>query len=201
MQFSMDGRKFLTLACAGLFLGASPSRAAVVEVSAMYASSKSQFDDYKGEQRRWTGSVEFKFTQVSSIQLEYTDSFSEYSTMTNIGTNIVNLTPFITTYQDKIYSVNWVQNLVPAKWIVQPYFVVGGGKVARKVTQRRPEVSGDQPQTARQNSTTGTAGLGLRIFLLQNMALKTEFKSYVPDFRFSKWKENQMLSVGLSWLF
>jgi opacity protein-like surface antigen len=199
MQFSMDGRKSLILLCAGLFLGASPVRAAVVEVSAMYAYSKSEFEDYKGVQRRYTGSVEFKFTQVSSIQLEYTNSSSEYRTQTDIGTNMVYLTPLVTTYNDKIYSVNWVQNLVPAKWIVQPYLVLGGGKVARKVTQTRPELGKSQTDT--QNSTTGTAGAGLRIFLLQNMALKTEFKSYVPDFRFSRWKENQMLSVGLSWLF
>lgn len=195
----MDGRKFLTLLCAGLFLGASPVRAAVVEVSAMYASSKSQFDDYKGTQRRYTGSIEFKFTQVSSIQFEYTDSFSENQTKTDIGTNLVHLTPMITTYSDKIYSVNWVQNLVPAKWILQPYIVFGGGKVARKASQSIPEIN--KTVSDKQSSTTGTAGAGLRIFLLQNMALKTEFKSYVPDFKFKKWKENQMLSVGLSWLF
>jgi hypothetical protein len=197
----MDGKKLLSLSFAAIFFAAAPAHAAVVELSALYAYSKSQFDEYKSEQRRYTGSIEFKFTQVSSIQLEYTDSYSENTGLTTIGSMVLERTPLLTTYRDKIYGVNWVQNLVPAKWIVQPYFVVGGGKVFRKASQTRPLVANDPTITDSQNSTTGTLGLGLRIFLLQNMALKTEFKSYVPDFKIKKWKDNQMLSVGLSWLF
>jgi hypothetical protein len=41
----------------------------------------------------------------------------------------------------------------------------------------------------------------LRLFLTKNMAIKSEFKTYVPNFHYKQWKENQNTSFGLSWLF
>ncbi len=49
--------------------------------------------------------------------------------------------------------------------------------------------------------TSGTGGVGLRLFLTKSLAFKAEMKTYVPNFQFSKWKENQMTSFGLSWMF
>lgn len=197
----MDGKKTLLSLAALALLTAAPARAAVIEISGMAAYGKSNLGDgYTTLQRRYSGSVEFKFTSVSAIQFEYMDSMSKYTSPVNVGTLIPKLSEQVTVYRDRVYSFNWVQNLVPSTWIIQPYIVFGGGKLKRKVKQEQPEFAKVLVDDT-QSSTSGTAGAGLRIFFLKNMALKAEIKTYVPDFKFSQWKDNQMLSAGLSWLF
>ncbi|MCO5144216.1 MAG: hypothetical protein M9962_14095 [Oligoflexia bacterium] len=182
------------------FIWAIDSRAAVIEISAMLAYGKSDFSDgYKSVQRRYTGSIDFKFTPVSALQFEYTDSRTKVSYLTNVGTLLPYYTREAVTIEDKIYSFNWVQNLVSSKWVVQPYLVFGGGKMIRKYRKEYPEFG--LSEQASQNVVTGVGGAGLRVFLTKNMAVKGEMKTYVPDFHFKKWKENQMMSVGVSWLF
>ncbi len=196
----MDGKiiRFFLLCLA--LSAARDSHAAVIEVSGMIAYSKADFaDGYKSMQRRYTSSVNFKFTSVSALEFEYTDSVTKVSYPTNVGTLLPYYTTEAITYKDKIYSFNWVQNLVSSKWILQPYLVVGGGRMTRKYSKEYPEFNLGERVT--QNVTTGVGGAGLRLFLTRNMAVKGEVKTYVPDFRFSKWKENQMFSAGLSWLF
>lgn len=196
----MDGKKTVLL-LAALFFVAAPARAARVEISGMAAYGKNNMGDgYTTLQRRYSGSVEFKFTSVSAIQFEYMDSMSKYTSPVNVGTLLPKMTEQLTVYRDRVYSFNWVQNLVPSDWIIQPYVVFGGGKLKRKVRQEQPEFAKVLVDDT-QSSTSGTAGAGLRIFFLKNMALKAELKTYVPDFKFSKWKDNQMLSAGLSFLF
>jgi hypothetical protein len=201
MRISMEGKVALLIGLLSLF-GGIESRAATVELSGLVAFGKADFEDgYKSDQRRYTGSIDFKFTSVSALQLEYTDSYTEVSYPINLSSMLIipRKTTQTISYRDKIYSFNWVQNLVPSKWIVQPYFVVGGGKMQRKVDKAIPELGIAESDT--QNVTTGTGGVGLRIFLTRSMAVKGEIKTYVPKFQFSKWKENQLLSVGLSWVF
>jgi len=194
----MDGRVFRIFLLI-LFLPITAD-AAAVEISGMLAYSKADFaDGYKSVQRRYTASIDFKFTSVSALQFEYTDSVTKVSYLTNVGSLLSYYTQEAITYRDKIYSFNWVQNLVPSKWILQPYFLIGGGRLVRRYSKEYPEFGLSTVVT--QNKVTGVGGLGLRLFLTKKMAIKSEIKTYVPDFRFSKWKENQMLSVGLSWLF
>lgn len=196
----MEGKLVRLLTILSLFLFASPAYSAVIEVSGMVAYAKADFaDGYKSVQRRYTTSLDFKFTAVSALQFEYTDSTTKVSYPTNVGTLLPYFTTEAITYKDKIYSFNWVQNLVSAKWILQPYVVFGGGRMTRKYSKEYPEFGLSEQVT--QNVTTGVGGAGLRLFLTRNMAVKGEMKTYVPDFRFSKWKENQLLSVGISWLF
>jgi hypothetical protein len=197
----MDGRttRFLLLLLAG-FLVSAHAYAAQVELSGMVAYSKSNFNDgYDSMQRRYTGSISFKFTAVSAIELEYSDSISKTSYLTNVGSQLPYYTRVAYTYRDKVYSVNWVQNLVPSKWIIQPYVLVGYGRMQRKASEAYPEIGYNHSVT--QNVGSGTGGGGLRIFLTKNMAIKFEARTYVPNFNFKKWKENQMTSAGISWTF
>jgi hypothetical protein len=199
MRISMDGKtiRFLALLC---LLAPFPCRAAVVEISGLLALSKSDFaDGYRSDTRRYTGSIAFKFTQVSALEIEYTDSTTKTSFPTTLGKLLLKATNQAVTYRDQVYSFNWVQNLVSSKWIIQPYFVFGGGRMVRKVTIELNEY-GYREETV-QNVTSGTGGVGLRIFLTKALAFKAEAKTYVPNFQFAKWKENQMVSLGLSWAF
>lgn len=193
----MDGLKILIL---GLILSWQSANAAVIELSGLMSYGKTDFaDGYKSTQKSYTGSVDFKFTQVSSLQFEYTNRVTKVSYPVNVGINLPYYLSEATTYKDKIYSFNWVQNLVPSKWIIQPYFLIGGGKMRRELTREYPELG--LKQTVIQHVTTGTGGVGLRLFMTKNMAIKGEMKTYVPKFSFSRWKENQQYSIGLSWVF
>ena len=188
----------VALLCAG---ARSPSAsAAVVEISGMVAYSTSNFDNsYHSLQRRYTGTMDFKFTAVSALEFEYTDELTQYSYPSDLGGLLTTPTKEVTIYKDTIYSVNWVQNLVSTKWILQPYFIIGAGRMTRRYTVELPDIPFKQETT--QNVFTGTGGMGLRLFLTHSMAIKGEFKTYVPNFQFAKWKDNEALSVGLSWAF
>ncbi len=195
----MEGISRKILLIVGLvFLGA-PAKAAVVELSVMGQWAKTRVDSYSFDQRRYSGSLEFKFSQVSGIQVEYTDSHQEAKYRTNVGTLLPYYTDEVITYRDKVYSFNFVQNLVPAKWLIQPYIKFGGGRMDRTYTRSYPEFR--LKESVSQRVTTGVGGAGIRIFLFRNLALKGEFNTYVPDFRYSRWKENEVFSTGVSWLF
>jgi hypothetical protein len=204
MGASMDGkpagiaRRLIALAL--LTLAFAPrAHAAVVEISAMASYSTSKFNtDVTSVSRRYTGSVDLKFTAVSAIEFEYTDELSEYSFPSDLGL-LASPTKEQESYKDTIYSLNWVQNLISAKYILQPYFVIGGGRMTRKVTMSLPEFG--YGQTTTQKVFTGTGGVGVRLFLTKSMALKGELKTYVPNFQFSKWRDNEAFSAGLSWAF
>lgn len=177
---------------------------AALELSGMLSYSKTEIPDsehYRSEQRRYTGTVGFKFTAVSELEFEYTYATTKTSYQTNIGINLPQYTTEAITSVDKIYSFNWVQNLVPSRWVAQPYFVIGGGKMFRTYTREYPAFGSDYTLSIQQNVVSGTGGLGLRIFLTRNLAIKAEMKTYVPKFQFSKWKQSQVQSVGLSWSF
>jgi hypothetical protein len=198
----MDGRTarvFIAILAAGMAFTAS-ARAAQVELSGMVAYSKSNFSDgYDSMQRRYTGSLSFKFTAVSAIEFEYTDTLTKTSYLTNVASKLTYLTRVAYSYKDKVYSVNWMQNLVPSKWLIQPYVVIGYGKMQRKAKEEYPEFGVTTEVTQFVNS--GTGGAGLRIFLTRALAIKLEARTYVPNFNFKKWKENQMTSAGISWTF
>lgn len=201
----MDGRtpkksKFLSLFIFLTVFGSTSTQAAVVELSGMLSYGRAQFaTGYNSIQRRYTADIAFKFTSVSSIEFEYTDSDTRVSYPTTVGNLIAQSTTANIRYHDRVYSGNWVQNLVSSKWLIQPYFKIGGGRMVRQYTEALPEFG--YSSTTTENTVTGVAGLGIRIFLTKNMALKGEFSTYVPKFHFKSWKENELFSSGLSWLF
>lgn len=196
----MDGKTVRLLLLLLCLLTPGSAFAAAVEISGMIALSKTQFaDGYNSDTKRYSGSIDFKFTAVSAIEFEYMDSRTVTSFNTTLGNLLLRQTKQEVTYRDQVYSFNWVQNLVSSKWIIQPYFVIGGGRMVRHITIRLPEYN--YAENTVQNVTSGTAGLGLRIFLTKALAFKAEARTYVPNFQFAKWKENQMLSFGLSWMF
>lgn len=203
----MDGRKpqktirfYLLAALAAQIFISTLSVAAIIETSFMANFDRAKFaGNYNTSQRRLTADLDFKFTAVSSIQIEYVDSVSKASYPTNVGTLLPHYTADNVTYQDRVYSVNWVQNLVPSKWVIQPYFKVGGGRMVRKYREELPEFN--YVTTASENIVTGVGGLGLRIFLTKNMAIKGEFSTYVPKFHYKSWKDNEQVSYGISWTF
>jgi hypothetical protein len=207
MDASTDGKPdwaamqaFLLFAYVFMWVASPAAKAAQVEISGLVSYSNADFGGgFSSVERRYSGTVDFKFTAVSALEFEYTQSYSSYTSQSYLDGILVNPIKEIVSYNDTVYSLNWVQNLVSAKWILQPYFVIGGGRLIRHYSDSYPDVP--FTTTMSQNVFTGTGGLGLRLFLTRNMAIKGEAKTYVPNFQFSKWKQDEALSVGLSWTF
>lgn len=174
----------------------------LVEISSMFSYGKSDLGNGAfSRQNRYSFSVGLRFTQVSAIEVSYLTSRIKNFTPSILETFVAGSVDQTVTYDDQVYSASWVQNFVSSKFMVQPYFKVGAGRFIRKQKVSYTGVLADDGSEIVQESVTGVAGLGLRIFLLKNMALKGELVSYMPKFRLSTWKDSQLFTAGLSWLF
>ena len=192
---------WLLLILCPLLVWIEHSEAAVIETSAMLSYSKSTISDTaSSRQNRYTASIAFRFTKISAVELSYSVAHTKLSQQLNFTDSILFSTISQSTMvDDQVISISWIQNILPAKYIIQPYFKIGAGKLRRRQKVEFSALLSTQEQT--QKSETGVVGLGIRIFLTKHMALKGEFVTYVPKFQFSKWKESQHFSAGLSWLF
>lgn len=200
----MDGIRKSAVALAALFAAfyATPIHAGVLELSGTVAYGKAQLGpNASSRQNRYTGELAWRFTKVSALEFSFSRTRSKMSQTVALNSVLVPTLTQVLTYNDDVYSASWVQNLVPANFIIQPYFKVGGGRMLRKQKAEYSNQTIIQNQEITQRVETGVGGVGCRIFLTKSMALKGELVTYVPKFQFSKWKESQMFSVGLSWIF
>lgn len=191
--------KFFLFTCLSLSTATS-AMAGAIELSGMISYGRSNLGDgASSRQNRYTAEVAWRFTKVSAFELAYSTSRTKITQPVNLNSVIFTTVNQTTIYDDEVYSASWVQNLVPSSFIIQPYAKLGGGRLIRK--QRAEYSALFAAQELTQKSVTGVAGLGLRIFLTRNMALKGEFVTYVPKFRFKEWQDSQNFSGGLSWMF
>ena len=190
----------LWMAIACLLSFPSATFAGALEISGTIAYGKANLGgNAYSRQNRYSGEIAWRFTKVSALEASYMRSRTKISQPINLDFLLFQTIHQAVTYDDHVMSLSWVQNLVPANFIVQPYFKIGGGRLLRRQTVEYSALFSKQEVT--QKSDTGVAGVGLRIFLTKNMAIKGEVVTYVPKFRFSTWKDSQMFSVGLSWVF
>ncbi len=173
-----------------------------VEISSMFSYGKSDLGNGAfTKQTRYSFSVGLRFTKVSAIEVSYLKSQTKNFSPDVLDSLVSEVIDQTLTYDDQVYSASWVQNLLSSKYILQPYFKVGAGRLIRKQRVDYTGILASESTEAIQESVTGVAGVGLRLFLLKNMALKGEFVSYMPKFRLSTWKDSQLFTAGLSWLF
>ncbi len=184
-----------------LFPAAGQARP-TVEISATLSYGKSELGNRAfTRQNRHSFSVAFRFTKVSAIEVSYLKSRTRVFTPDVLNSIISEVVDQTVTYDDTVYSASWVQNLLPSRFILQPYFKIGSGRVVRKQNVHYTSILSSENSENIQASATGVAGVGVRLFLLKNMALKGEFVSYIPKFRLSTWKDSQLFTGGFSWLF
>lgn len=202
MGLSKDGMRLILAVIMGwALLQPTIAPAGVFEISGTVAYSTSNLNSLSySRQNRYSAELAWRFTQVSAIEISYMRSRTKIAQTIPLQSMLYPSITQTVLYDDHVYSASWVQNLVPATWILQPYFKIGGGRLNRKqkVDYSVPLIPN---QEANQKVDTGVAGFGARLFLTKSMALKGEFVTYVPKYRFSKWKDAQMFSVGLSWIF
>lgn len=160
--------------------------AGVFETSAGFSYNKTTYgDDSFSWSRRYTASIAYYFTEISSIELAYQDAFSR--------NQIAGLED--TSFHDKVYSVNWVQHLTGRDSVLQPYFKLGIGQLNRDASGTY-STGGSPPKS--EDSVTAILGAGLKIYLTKGFGLRGEATTYLTGAKLSTWRDNISATAGIS---
>lgn len=165
---------------------ASPVQAGYTEVGGAFSYTRSNYaaDSYSFT-RRWTGSIAYHLSDVSSIELAYENAFER--------TKIVGYQDTI--FKDKVYSASWVQALIGKKFFFQPFVKAGAGQLNREASG---SYAGGGSPPARVDSLTVILGGGVRIFLTEQIVLRVQVTSYLEAGRIKSYKDNVATSFGTS---
>ncbi len=152
-----------------------------------YSTQRFGVDSYSWNMR-WGASVGYYITPLTELELAFQDV-----------TDRTKISGFQdTTFHDRIYSGNVVQQLVPKSWPVQPYVKLGLGQLNREATGTY--ALGTAPPTIL-DSVTVILGLGMRIYITKIFAIRAEATSYVQGGVIDTWDKNLSYNVGLSAVF
>jgi hypothetical protein len=168
-----------------LFLISADLHAGVIEISGSFSYSQSNLGPtgYSWT-RRFGISVGYYFFELSEIQFSMQDSI--YRTV-SMGED--------TTFHDQIYSLEWVQSLLPKSFGFQPYVKLGAGQLNREASGTY-WTGGGPP--AIYDSLTVLLGAGLRVFISRSFALRAEGTTYLVGGSLSNWQDNLSLNGGAS---
>jgi hypothetical protein len=166
-------------------LSSSEARANTIEVSAGFSFNRTNYSPGNFSwTRRLGGSLAYKFSALSSIEVAVQDVYDR--------TKIENFED--TYFRDKIYSVNWVQNLFTFASI-QPYFKVGAGQLNREAGGQYANGASPNPRT---DSVTAVIGAGTRIYVTRGFGIRIEAMSYLTGGAISTYRDNVGLTIGAS---
>jgi len=172
-----------------LFAADCRAEAGTVELSVGGSYNRSIFDP-TGENyswnRRWGASVSYEFFARSEIEFSFQDVIDR--------TMIVNYED--TVFHDRIYSLSWIQSLLPRSVPVQPYLKAGVAQLNRDADGT---YAGGASPNPRVDAVTGVLGGGLRIYLTRTFAIRTEIISYLTGGEINTWQDNVAASVGVSY--
>ena len=163
--------------------------AGMFEFSLALAYNRSTYseDNYEWN-RRWGSSAGYQFSDKSGIEFAMQD--------------VVNRIRIVgyedTTTHDQIYSFNWIQNFLGKNAGFQPYVKVGVGQLNREATGT---YAGGASPPLIVDSVTGVLGAGFRVYLVRNLALRTEATTYLSGGSIRTWKDNVGITIGASLYF
>lgn len=162
------------------------SFAGVVELSGTFSYSHSDYGNSNyAWSRRWGFSFGYYFLSLSELEFSVQDILYR--------TNISDVQD--TTFHDQIYSVDWVQSLLPKKSDFQPYLKVGIGELRRKASGTQ---DGEPTPELEYNRLTMVSGVGLKVFFFDSLSLKMEATTYLVDGSISSSKNNFSINGGIS---
>jgi hypothetical protein len=171
----------LVAACIG-----QDARADYWEFSTGFNYSKSTYsgDSYTWN-RRLGASLGYNFSDSSTIEVAYQKSFERdhYEGFED------------SFYDDQVYSVNLVWNILGRNARIQPYAKVGIGQLNRDA-----EVydSSGRSQIQHLDQVTGVLGAGLKLYLTKTFAIRMEGTSYLSGGKISTWEDNFGATFGVS---
>jgi hypothetical protein len=177
-----------------LFLFLMPFQAVaeggVFEISGGISYSRSNYTNGNYSwSKRIGASFGYHLSQFSEIELAFQDVYS-----------VTAISGFEnTTFHDQVYSLNWVQSILPKTFAVQPYLKLGVGQLNREASGTYGMGLASPPAIV--DSVTVIIGAGLRIYLTRTFAIRAEASSYLTGGSISTWKDNVATTIGLSYLF
>jgi hypothetical protein len=164
-------------------------QAGVFEVSAGFSYSRSNYSDRNFSwSRRYGLSLGYHLSDISQIEFSFQDVMDR--------TKIDGFED--TTFNDKIYSLNWVQSLVPRGSPIVPYVKAGIGQLNREATGT---YSFGIAPPAILDSLTGILGVGIKVNLTKGFGLRVEATTYLTGGRLSTWSDNFAINSGFSFYF
>lgn len=187
----MTGKlRSLFILAVGIIALSNSAFAGPFEFSVGFSFNKSNYGDANYSwSRRYGGSIGYYFTERSQIEIAYQDVWDR--------TKIDGFED--TTFHDKIYSADWVQNLTGRDFPVQPYFKLGIGQLNRNATGSYNGGTSSPP--AEVDSLTVIVGAGLRLYLTRAFAVRTEATTYLTGGAIGTYKDNVAFTFGVSLFF
>lgn len=173
-----------------LFLvGTSTAHAGFWEVSSGLNYNRSQ---YSGGSYSWTrrmgGSIGYNFNDSSTLEvaLQKSHERNHYEGFED------------STYEDQVYSVNMVWNILDKQSTIQPYLKIGVGQLVRNASISN---TSGQSQLQELSQLTGVIGAGFRIYITKATALRLEGTSYLSGAKLQTWQDNFGMTFGISLYF
>lgn len=179
-------RKSLLFGLVAMVLGVPTANADYWEFSAGLNYNKST---YSGGSYSWTrrlgGTVGYNFTDSSMVEVAYQQSYQRdhYQGFQD------------SSYNDRVYSVNLVWNVLGRTSQFQPYFKVGIGQLNREATVSD---SIGRSEFTQMDQLTGVIGAGLKLMLTRTFAIRFEGTSYLSGAKISTWQDNFGATFGVS---
>lgn len=169
--------------------GECEARSSRLEISFGFSYNRTNYSETSFSwTRRWGASLGYHLTELTEIELGFQDVWDR--------NQIIGYED--TTFHDQIYSINWVQSFVGRAYPIQPYLKGGVGQLNREA--QGTFGNGASPP-AILDSVTGIAGVGMRIYLTRNFAIRSEFTSFIAGGRISTWRDNLSYTLGGSFFF
>ena len=176
-------------ALAALLLLPSSALAGVFELSLGFSFHQSRYtEDSFSWTRRWGTSVAYHFTERSGIEVSFQDAFERTFIDGFQDTNV----------HDRVLGLNWVQSLLGKQHAFQPFVKLGIGQLIRDIQGYYPTGPTITPKI---DSVTGILGLGFRLFVGRQVAIRTEFTSHLEGGSIRTFEDNIAFSVGASVFF
>lgn len=178
--------KILALVFFGHLLVTAPVLAGTMELSFGFNYNRTNYSEGNYSwNRRLGASVAYHFTATSGIEWSYA--------MVVDRTKIEGLQD--TTFNDQVYSLNWVQSLTGSQTIFQPYFKAGIGQLNRDASGT---YAGGVSPPPFLDALSAVLSTGFRLYFTKAFALRIEATTYLQNADFSKWKDNLGLTAGTS---
>jgi hypothetical protein len=160
--------------------------AGMIEISGTFSYSTGTYGSTGSQWKRsWGLSAGYYFSELTEIELSAED-IVDHTMIQHIED---------TTFHDQIYSVEFVQSLLPKSARFQPFLKAGAGQLLREATG---SYRGVVAPGVFMGSLTGILGGGLRLFIHRQFSLKGEATSYLKDGIISTWQDNFTVHFGFS---
>ena len=160
--------------------------AGVVEFSGAFSYNRSNYGDQSYSwSRRITFGFGYYFWGESELEFEVQDILNRMA--------IPNVED--TSFEDQVYSINWIQGLAPSEFWIKPYLKLGVGQLNR--TASGTYADGSSPP-AIYDTITGVAGAGIKLRVYHALSIKIEGATYLIDGVLSTAKDNFSINSGLS---